>query len=208
MTGPWIALLLVLAALTVVNSVLLVALARYVGVIVNRLPQPVALGLSQGPAKGSSLEPAELPDSVWSLLPPKLQDRTAVADRSELIVFLSTRCSACTALLDDLNRFTKDHPDVRTVTVISGERGIAERMRDAVPRLDSVVDEADPVPLVAQSFGVQTVPFGLFYKGGVLTAKGVVNDWQMLDALVSEQVRQDGDELLSAGVPVPGQEQR
>lgn len=194
MTMPWIAAFTTLAVLTVLNSVLLLALGRYIGALVTRLPEPIALELSQGPELGTRLDGERLASAAWERLP---LDPAEPAS-AELLVFLSTRCSACLALLDDLNAFTRDRPQIRIVAVVSGDRDMAERMRSAMRRVDAVVDPADPYPVVAKAFGIDTVPFALYYQDRVLTAKAVVNRRDMLESLITGAVRPDGDDLIEA----------
>lgn len=194
MTTPWVVAFSVVAALTALNSVLLVALARYLGALVTRLPEPIGLELSQGPDNGSRLNGDALSAAIWARLPLDPQH----GEGTELIVFLSTRCSSCLALLDDLNAFTRDRPACHVVTIISGERDAAERIRSALPRVETVIDVADPAPPVATAFGVDTVPFALCYRDRVLAAKAVANNRDMLENLLEGQVRADGDELVEA----------
>jgi hypothetical protein len=194
MTTPWVVAFSVFAALTLLNSVLLVALARYIGALVTRLPEPIGLELSQGPEKGSRLDGDALPAAIWEQLPMDARHREGI----ELIVFLSTRCSSCLALLDDLNAFTRDHAEIRILAIISGERDAAERIRSALARVETVIDVADPAPHVATAFGVATVPFALYYRDRVLAAKAVVNSRDMLESLVTGEVRASGDELVEA----------
>lgn len=191
MTGPWIVAFLALTALTVLNGALLLAIGRYVGSLATRLPQPLALELTEGPPKGSRLDAESLPPSVIE----RLGLDGGPEDGSALVVFLSTGCASCLALLDDLNLFSKDRPETRILPVISGERATAERMRAALPRLAAVVDVDGPV---ARAFAVQTVPFALLYRNRELVAKGVVNSRDMLESLLAGRVREHGDELLEA----------
>lgn len=187
MTGPWVAALAALAVLTVLNGVLLLALARYVGSLVTRLPEPLALELSEGPELHTGL--ADLPPELTKLLAGEGGDR-----RDLLLVFVTTTCSACVALVDDLNRFAGDRRDLRIVAVVGGARPAVERMRAAL-RTEALLD---PGGVLAGAVRVDTVPFGLLYRQGELATKGVVNTRDMLDSLVSGRVRPHGDELLAA----------
>jgi hypothetical protein len=186
-TWPWIAALVAVAVLTVLNAVLLLALARYVGALVTRLPEPLALELSEGPELHTGL--AEMPPDLTELLAGDDRDR-----RDLLLVFITTTCSACIALVDDLNRFARDRRDLRILAVVGGARPAVERMRAAL-RTEALLD---PDGTIARAVRVDTVPFGLLYRQGQLATKGVVNSRDMLESLVSGRVRAHGDELLAA----------
>lgn len=204
MTGPWVAAFVALAVLTVLNAVLLLALARYVGSLVTRLPEPLALELSEGPELHTGL--ADLPPDLTGLLAGEDGDRGEL-----LLVFVTTTCSACIALVDDLNRFARDRRDLRIVAVVGGARPAVERLRAAL-RTEALLD---PDGTIARAVRVDTVPFGLHYRQGQLATKGVVNSRDMLESLVSGRVRAHGDELLAAfagsgepAVPAESEEQR
>jgi hypothetical protein len=203
-TGPWVAAFVALAVLTVLNAVLLLALARYIGSLVTRLPEPLALELSEGPELRTGL--AELPQDLTGLLAGEDGDRGEL-----LLVFITTTCSACIALVDDLNRFTRDRRDLRIVAVVGGARPAVERLRAAL-RTEALLD---PDGTIARAVQVDTVPFGLLYRQGQLAAKGVVNSRDMLESLVSGRVRAHGDDLLAAfagsgeqAVPAESEEHR
>jgi thiol-disulfide isomerase/thioredoxin len=208
MTGPWIVALGVIAALTVLNALLLLALARYVGTLATRLPQPLALELSQGPDLGTALDADAVPPTLAELLPQR-GGADGRRDPDTLLVFLSTGCSSCLALVHDLNLFAKDYPELVIAPIVSGDGEAAERMRAALVRAPALLDGDRTV---ARAFAVDTVPFALLYRAGKLDAKAVVNSRDMLESLMAGRIRPHGDELLEAftgagpAAPVPGED--
>ena len=186
MTTPWIVAYALLAGLSVVLVVLVLALARYVGTLTSRLPQPVPLELDEGPDVGTTLAETALPSNVRELLRDGRPDK--------LLVFLSTHCVACTTLIGELNLFVRDRHDLDVVAVVGGEAEGAGRIVRALKVERKIADTRQ----AARSLGVTTVPFGLMYRGETLVAKGVVNSRDMLDALAEGIVRVQGDALLDA----------
>jgi hypothetical protein len=187
MTTAWIVAYALLAGLSVVLVVLVLALARYVGTLSSRLPQPVALGLDQGPELGTALAETALAPNVVDLLQHDARAKT-------LLVFLSTHCAACNTLVGELNLFTRDRPDLDVVAVVGGESDGAERMVRALRLEKKIIDQRQ----AGRSLGITTLPFGLMYREGTLVAKGVVNSRDMLDSLAEGHARMGGDALLEA----------
>jgi hypothetical protein len=186
MTTAWIVAYALLAGLTVVLLVLVLALARYVGTLSSRLPQPVPLELDEGPDVGTALADTTLPAGVRELL--------REGQPNKLLVFLSTHCAACTTLVGELNVFARDRRDLDIVAVVGGEAEGASRIVRALKVERKIADTRQ----AARSLGVTTVPFALMYRGDTLVAKGVVNSRDMLDALAEGVVRAHGDALLDA----------
>jgi hypothetical protein len=187
MSGGWAIAFVVFCVVTAANSVLLVALARYVGTLAGRTAQPLPLELtSEGPERGSSLAALELPVEMERAL--------AEADgRDTVIALLSSSCPPCTALVGELNRFARDYREVATVTAIAGGGEEPLGMRRALRTTAAVLD---PKGAVARAFGVESVPFALMYRDGRLLAKGVANNRDMLAALVAGQTEPEDEGVI------------
>ena len=192
MSGAWIVAFGLLAGLVGVLAVLFLALARFVAALATRLPQSIPLELAQGPPVGSRLAEVALPRPAASVL--QGSNGGAGAD-SLALVFLSTSCSLCQTLISALNRFTRDERDLKIVTVVTGLGATAERM---VQALEGPGRFHDADGAVSRAFGVSTVPYAFMYRHGELTAKGVVNDRDMLESLAQGHTRPEGDQLLES----------
>lgn len=186
MSGGWAIAFVVFCVATAANSVLLVALARYVGTLANRTAQPLPLELtSEGPERGSPLTAVDLPAEMKQAL--------AEADgRDTVIALLSSSCPPCTALVGELNRFARDYREVATVAAIAGEGEEPLGMQRAL----GVPTFLDPKGTVARAFGVESVPFTLLYRDGLLLAKGVANNRDMLAGLVAGETEPEDESLI------------
>ena len=188
MSTAWVVAYALLAGVTGVLALLLLALARYVGVISTRLPQPVPLELDQGPEVGTQFAEIALPPEAAELLRPREK-------HDVLLVFLSTHCAACTELVGELNLFVRDRSDLDVITVVAGEPSGAERIARALSVERTVLD---PNRSLLRALRISTVPFALMYRRGTLVARGVVNSRDMLESLAAGHVRPHGDALVEA----------
>jgi hypothetical protein len=189
-TTAWTVAFIALAVVTAFLAVGVLGLARYVAAIAARLPDALPLELHQGPEVGSSItSTADRIDSV-------VRGFTGSSGNS-MIVFLTNTCSACAEVGPALDQFARiAASDLSLVAVVSGADVDGSSAATFTHRAIRVVLDEDNAISVA--FGISKVPFALFYQGGTLRAKGVVNSLLMLENLTEGKVRGDGDELLKA----------
>lgn len=183
----WHALITVLAAAVVLLGFGFLALARHVAALATRLPHPRPLELTDGPEIGATLDDWVTPSAVASRFQMQLPTHG-------LVVFLSTSCSVCYSLAVDLVRFARDHKEESIVVIVSGRTAQLARFRAALAPLEVHDDEAGRMAI---ALNVGTTPYAVLVRDRQLIAKGVVNDRNMLEALLVGVVRKNGDELLA-----------
>jgi methylamine dehydrogenase accessory protein MauD len=180
MTG----LIFAVAILSVAVIVLLVAflaLARQVGILFERIAPMGALVTDSGPVVG-------VPTPTFRL--ESLTGGEVVIGqkpgRSTLVFFLSPICPVCKKLLPVLRAIRESERDWLDVVLASdGERAKHERF------VKSAELEAFPYVVSTElglSYRVARLPFGvLIDAGGVVRAKGLVNNREQLESLFNAQ---------------------
>jgi methylamine dehydrogenase accessory protein MauD len=169
----------VLWVLVLVLSALLVALARQVGVLHERIAPAGALMLNRGLAVGEAAPALEVAD---------LEGRThrlgsARSDgRSTLLLFVSPSCPVCKTLLPAVKSSRKDERS--WLDVILASDGELNEQREFVRR-----QGLDGIPYVVSAalglaYQVSRLPFAaLLDEQGVLRARGLVNSREHLESL-------------------------
>jgi methylamine dehydrogenase accessory protein MauD len=177
-------LIVAVAILSVAVVVLLVAflaLARQVGVLFERIAPMGALVTDSGPVVGVPTPTFRL-ESVTGgevIIGPN-------PERSTLLFFLSPICPVCKKLLPVLKAIREAERKWLDVVLASdGEHGKHERF------VKSAGLEAFPYVLSTElglSYRVARLPFGvLIDAGGVVRAKGLVNNREQLESLFNAQ---------------------
>jgi methylamine dehydrogenase accessory protein MauD len=169
----WIALVGLLLAV--------LALARQVGILHERLTPVGALTMDHGPKVG---EPAP----VFTV--PKLGGGEirigATAGRSQLLFFLSPTCPVCKQLLPVL-RSLGLHEGASLDIVLASDGALEEHQRFYVR------EKLAPFPYVlstdlGMTFRISKLPYAvLIGPGGVISAKGLINNREQLESLVVAQ---------------------
>jgi methylamine dehydrogenase accessory protein MauD len=169
----WVALIGLLLAV--------LALARQVGILHERLTPVGALTMDHGPKVG---EPAP----VFTL--PKLGGGEirigATAGRSQLLFFLSPTCPVCKQLLPVL-RSLSQHEGASLEVVLASDGALEEHQRFYVR------EKLAPFPYVlstdlGMTFRISKLPYAvLIGSGGVISAKGLINNREQLESLVVAQ---------------------
>jgi methylamine dehydrogenase accessory protein MauD len=169
----WIALIGLLLAV--------LALARQVGILHERLTPVGALTMDHGPKVG---EPAP----VFTL--PKLGGGEirigATAGRSQLLFFLSPTCPVCKQLLPVL-RSLSQHEGASLDVVLASDGALDEHQRFYVR------EKLAPFPYVlstdlGMTFRISKLPYAVVIgQGGVISAKGLINNREQLESLLVAQ---------------------
>jgi methylamine dehydrogenase accessory protein MauD len=157
------------------------ALARQVGILHERLAPVGALTMDHGPKVG---EPAP----VFTL--PKIGGGDvrigANAARSQLLFFLSPTCPVCKQLLPVL-RSLSEHERASLDIVLASDGALDEHQRFYVR------EKLAPFPYVlstdlGMTFRISKLPYAVVIgPGGVISAKGLINNREQLESLLVAQ---------------------
>lgn len=176
----------VLAWVVVVALALVVlALARQIGVLHERIAPAGALMVSGGPKVGEAapeMAVEDLDGTTWQI------GADEKSDRSQLIFFLSPTCPVCKTLLPVLKSARRAESDWLDILLASDGELSAQRRFVAAEELQSF-----PY-LVSSQLGrvyqVGKLPYAVLIDGaGVLRSKGLVNSREHLESLFEAKER-------------------
>jgi methylamine dehydrogenase accessory protein MauD len=157
------------------------ALARQVGILHERLTPVGALTMDHGPKVG---EPA--PVFTLSKLGGGEIRIGATAGRSQLLFFLSPTCPVCKQLMPVI-RSLSGHEGARLDVVLASDGALEEHHRFYVR------EKLAPFPYVlsadlGMTFRISKLPYAvLIGPNGVISAKGLINNREQLESLVIAQ---------------------
>jgi hypothetical protein len=177
MTTTWIAAFSLLALLVTVETILLLALMRQMGVLSMRInPVPAAEDADAGPARGTVLAEATLEpaNDLNGFSTPFSRDLS-------LLFFVSPTCGLCTTLLKPLAALQKTHPelDVFLIGEVTAERA-ADYVGRAGSRLPTFV-----APGLFEHWQVRGTPFAAVVDAERRVVRsGVVNTLEQLEVLI------------------------
>ena len=180
----WIAitvLWLVVAGL----AVAVLALARQIGILHQRLPQAGALKLGAGPVVGEAAPVVEATDFSGRPLRIGGADSGAV---DTLLVFVSPSCPVCKTLLPVLRAIRRrEQPKVRVVLASDGPR---------LEHADFIATESlgEFIYVLSEALGIAygagRLPHAvLIDNAGIVRASGLVNSREHLDSLFEARER-------------------
>jgi methylamine dehydrogenase accessory protein MauD len=159
---------------------IVVALARQVGVLYERIAPVGALTLGQGPAAGDRppVVAATTLDGVTLQI-----GAPSTAGRKTLLFFLSVTCPVCKALLPVLRSVAR--AERAQLDVILAGDGDADAYRTMV-REHGVADLPCVVsPVLGMTWQVPRVPYAvLLDAAGTIRSKGLVNNREHLESLL------------------------
>ena len=181
MSTAFLASYWILWFLVIVLALLVLALARQVGVLHERVAPAGALMPTSGPKVGElteSMELQSLDGGVVSVGGPDPENR------STLVLFISPTCPVCKTLVPTAQSLAS-HERKRLRLIFASDGDTPERHRAYVK--DQSIAEADY--LVSQALGlsyaVSKLPFAvLLGANGTLMSKGLVNSREHLESLV------------------------
>lgn len=159
-------------------AVAVVALARQIGVLHERIAPVGALAIARGPQPGEAA-----PKVVGRTLAETTIDIGGRLSRStlQLLFFLSPTCPVCKTLLPTAQAFAVDE-GVDLVLVGDGDAGehIQMAAKFTVP-LERFINGAE----VGRAFHVSKLPYAvLINEQGVIVAQGLVNTREHLESLL------------------------
>ena len=197
MSPFWEASVVMLWIVVGVVVFLLLGTMRQLGLLLQRL------GDAPGPliTPGGLAAGTEAPDYLGKDLDGndlRLSDVAADGART-LLVFLSTSCSACLALVPHLREVASTRRDVHLVVVCAGETHPCHEFLSANRVLGR--HAVDSTGVVQANYDVQYTPFAFVIDGDRrVVIRGVANDWTQLEGLLLEM----GTPQSSPFVPVDG----
>lgn len=161
------------------------ALARQIGVLHERLPQAGALRLSKGLTAGEAAPVVEVTDVNGTV------HRVGAPDpqgRDRLVVFVSPTCPVCKSLLPALRAIRRrEKPPIEVILASDGSRleHLAFIAEHSLEEFTYVLSE--PLGL---AFGAGRLPYAVLLDGaGTVKANGLVNSREHLDSLFEARER-------------------
>ncbi len=182
--GGWIAIA-TLWAVVICLGVAVLALARQIGILHQRLPPAGALKLAASLAVGQPAPVVEVSDFAGQPLAIGAADPAAL---DTLLVFVSPSCPVCKSLLPALRAIRRrEKPSTKVILASDGPRLehadfiAAESLRE----FTYVLSEA-----LGIAYGAGRLPHAVLIDGaGVVRASGLVNSREHLDSLFEARER-------------------
>ena len=172
----------VLWLVVVALALVVLALARQVGLLHERLGPVGALALAGGPQPGEAAPALELEDFAGRRVAIGGAD---AAGRSTLLVFVAPSCPVCRTLLPALRSLAKRERSLRVVLASDGPRAEHEAFvrEHALADLGYVLSQA-----LGLAYRVPRLPWAvLLDAGGVLRSQGLVNSREHLESLLEAE---------------------
>ncbi len=170
---------IVLSVLVFVLAVMVVALARQVGLLHERVAPAGALSPTSGPKVGELVEAATYPD-----LQGREQIIGGISESAEttLVLFVSPTCPVCKTLVP-IARSLAQHEKLRLIFASDGdtnERHAAYVKDMHMENYPYIISQA-----LGLGFGVSKLPFAVLLDAtGTLVSKGLVNTREHLESLL------------------------
>ena len=176
---------MILWVVVVVLGLTVLALARQVGVLYERIAPAGALMIGAGPAVGDEAPVMELEELDGK---PIRLGGPSDASRTTLIFFLSPTCPVCDTLLPVLRSLRKDEGNWLDI-VLTSDGELAEqrafRTRKRLTDFPYVVSTQ-----LGLTYQVGKLPFAvLIDEAGVVRAKGLTNNREHLESLFEAKER-------------------
>lgn len=187
-------LTLLMVATWVVLAILIVmilALARQIGLIQRRLPPATARMTAEGPAIG-----APMPTTQAVSLSGSSVTLGGPSDRRRLYAFLGANCASCAELAPALRSVALKEGDVLELVVVGISGTEADNIRFASDhRLDT--DRFVLSPESSATYNVLGTPYLILAdRSGAIATKGIANHLEQLASLL------DGASPAPGGLPV------
>ncbi|MFO1040015.1 MAG: methylamine dehydrogenase accessory protein MauD [Geminicoccaceae bacterium] len=171
---------LVLWVVVLALALTVLALARQVGLLHERVAPVGALMLDSGPKIGEAVPPIELP----LLDGPKMVLGGSASGKSRLFFFLSPSCPVCKKLLPVLRSLQGS--EGRRLEILLASDGVPEQHRSF-----RAANDLGGFPYILSTelgvtFKIGKLPYGVVVDGqGVLRAKGLVNSREQIESLLT-----------------------
>lgn len=166
-----------LALIVVIQTAVIFALARQIGILFERVSPVGAMISDTGPGLGERVPQMTLPSLTGAEV-----TLAAGQGRAQLVFFLSTSCPICKALLPALKSIRSD--EAKWLDVVLASDG-----REALHRRIIETEGLQSFPYVlsselGMSFRVSKLPFAVLINSqGKVAAKGLVNSREQLESL-------------------------
>jgi methylamine dehydrogenase accessory protein MauD len=159
-------------------GIVVVALARQIGVLHERIAPVGALKIDSGPAVGEKAPALALATLGGGFV----QIGQALAKgRMQLLLFVSPDCPVCKELIPIAKSFARDE----RLSVLYVSDGRTEELRRFVERLGLDAHAFVNSPEVGMRFGVGKLPYAvLIDEAAVVAGSGLVNSREHLESLV------------------------
>jgi methylamine dehydrogenase accessory protein MauD len=180
MTDPLLVSNALLWVLVVGLALVVLALARQIGVLHERIAPAGALSLSGGLKAGETVPPLALPSLAHGNL---TLDEFARREHGVLLFFLSPTCPVCKSLLPVVQRIAREEPWLELLLASDGGEQREHR---------NYVNEhgLDHLPYVLSqelglTFQVSKLPYAVLVdEAGILVAQGLVNSREHIESLL------------------------
>jgi methylamine dehydrogenase accessory protein MauD len=180
MDGFWLVSYVVLWLVVVLEAIVILALARQVGLLAVRVGPVGARMTNHGPKIGDPAPPLDTTD---------IAGRKVVLganhNKRTLLLFMSPKCSSCQELLPGLRTLARTERSDLDIVLVSAEQDVAVN-REYVEqhRLQSMpLIIGDDIAVLYQ---VGSLPYAvLVSKEGAVSAKGLVNNKAQLESLLN-----------------------
>lgn len=177
MEGAWLISYLALWGLTLVLGLVVLAHSRLLGLLHQRLGPGLARPMSDGPELGTRLDRLmgrRLDGTAWTYEFP--------AATETVLVFVSPQCQTCNELLPHVKDFVRAHREVALVLLSTLDHPAMNQAYVAYRGLERL-----PYVLAARlasELEIEGTPYAVFLdRQGVVTAKGLVNNYEHLVSL-------------------------
>ena len=183
-TAGWIAIAL-LWFVVVCLALVILALARQIGVLHERLPQVGALKLAHSLTAGQQAPVVDVVDMTGT----RRQIGTAHAQGHDtLLVFVSPTCPVCKSLLPSLRSIRRrERPAVEVLLASDGSRLEHVDFIETEGLREFVYVLSEPLGL---AYGAGRLPYAVLMDGGgIIRASGLVNSREHLDSLFEAKER-------------------
>lgn len=165
-------------------TLVVIALARQIGVLHERIAPVGALKIDSGPAVGEKAPVLTLPTLAGALahIGQPLDE-----GKAQLLLFVSPDCPICKRIIPLVKAFSKDE---RLEVLYVGD-GRAEDQRRLVERFGLDPRQFVNSPEIGMRFGVGKLPYAvLIDDAAIVAASGLVNSREHLESLVvAKQLR-------------------
>ncbi|RMF12013.1 MAG: methylamine dehydrogenase [Alphaproteobacteria bacterium] len=159
------------------------ALARQVGVLYERVAPAGALAVNQSLKAGD-----KAPTLTVTTLDGKSIDLATATGRSRLLFFLAPDCPICKTLLPAVRSLARDEGrDTDIILASDGEPAVHRLFidKEKLGGFDYVLSEA-----LGRAFGVAKLPYAVLIDGkGVIVSFGIVNSREHLESLIEARDR-------------------
>ena len=177
MEGPWLVSYLVLWALTILLVLVVLAHSRLLGLLHHRIRPSAARIMEDGPPLGTPFTRMigrRLDGTSWTR---EFPDAGGV-----ILVFVSPQCQTCNELLPHVRDFVRARGEEHLVLVSLMEDQLMNQAYVRYQRLEKVPYII--APRLAIEMSVEGTPYAIsLSRDGVVTAKGLVNNYEHLTSL-------------------------